>query len=138
MTSRHSELTDSPVRSYGTDDRVIESGGGSLPFRAGDMYHIQLVKVGRLLQAITIMRPVASIHERRKTCAVPYSVQVLDHLRDRKLTEPSTRGAYGFKGSCIRLEAIEVLDSFAVGSGRHGSAQEGRKGEDMYREMARR
>ena len=89
------------------------------------MYHIQLVKVGRLLQAITIMRPIASIHERRKTCAVPYSIQVLNHLGNGELAESAPGGANGVQYRGIGLEGVEVLDRVAIIPGGHGPAGEG-------------
>ncbi len=73
-----------------------------------------------------------------ETCAVPYSIEVFHHFRNRELAEPSARGANCLQSGCIGLEGVEMVNRVAVGPGGHGPAQDRGARENMYREMASR
>ena len=57
---------------------------------------------------------------RKKTHAVTDSMQILDHLRDSKVTQPATGCTKSLKGSRITLERVERVNCFAIGPGGHG------------------
>jgi hypothetical protein len=84
------------------------------------VYNVELVEI---ICLGTANHQPMQLCTRPKTHAVPDSVQILEHLRNRKVARSAAGRTESLKGSGVALERVEGVDRFAVGPGGHGLPQ---------------